>query len=485
MNKLKLIVLIVVLLGSCNFSKDINNNRISSVNKTSGQNKNNVLGENDLTKILENKKLVAVTDYGPTSYFVYHGEPMGYQYDFLKRFTEYLGVELDLRLEENLLTSMEMLENGEIDLIAMGLTVTNKRKKYFEFTDPILYTRQVLVQRKPEGFEKMRTLDEIESHLIRNTLFLAGKTIYVKQGTIYKTQLTVIANNIGDSINIIEDDRWTDKLIDAVSDGEIDYTIADEHIALVNAREHRNIDVKTPVSFPQKVSWAAQKGQTELVDTINYWLSEYKNKLEFRLLYNKYFLNKRSARIAKSTYNSYSGSMLSPYDKFLKKYSSIVGWDWRLIASLMYQESEFKMNAKSWVGAYGLMQLMPSVMEIYGIDTTANAKQQIKAGIKHLKYQMSLVPEEVSDSIQRIKFALAGYNSGMGHILDARRLAEKYGKNPNMWDDNVDDFVLKLSNSKYYHDPVVEYGYMRGEETYNLVSEVIYRYEQYNKLIKK
>jgi len=484
MNKFKVLLLLTVLLGSCNFSKDINNNRNSS-GKKAGEHSNNYSStENDLAKILKTKKLVAVTDYGPTSYFVYHGEPMGYQYDFLKRFTEYLGVELDLRLEENLLTSMEMLENGEIDLIAMGLTVTNKRKKYFEFTDPILYTRQVLVQRKPEGFENMRTLDEIESHLIRNTLFLAGKTIYVKQGTIYKNQLTAIANNIGDSINIIEDERWTDKLIDAVSDGEIDYTIADEHIALVNAREHRNIDVKTPVSFPQKVSWAAQKGQTELVDTINYWLSNYKKKLEFRLLYNKYFLNKRSARIAKSNYNSYSGSMLSPYDEYLKKYSSIVGWDWRLIASLMYQESEFKMNAKSWVGAYGLMQLMPSVMEIYGIDTTASAEQQIEAGIKHIKYQLSMVPEDVSDSIQRIKFALAGYNSGMGHILDARRLAEKYGKNPNLWDDNVDDFVLKLSNSKYYHDPVVEYGYMRGEETYNLVSEVIDRYNQYKKLIK-
>ncbi len=485
MTNIKLVFLLTVLLSSCNFSKDINNNRNSSSNKTAIEKANALSDNNTLTKILERKKLVAVTDYGPTSYFVYHGEPMGYQYDFLKRFTEYLGVELDLRLEENLVSSIEMLENGEIDLIAMGLTVTNKRKKYFEFTDPILYTRQVLVQRKPEGFENMRTLDEIESHLIRNTLYLAGKTIYVKQGTIYKTQLTAMANNIGDSINIIEDERWTDKLIDAVSDGEIDYTIADEHIALVNAREHRNIDVKTPISFPQKVSWAAQKGQTKLVDTINYWLTEYKKKLEFRLLYNKYFLNSRSTRISKSSYNSYSGSMLSPYDKLLKKHSPIIGWDWRLIASLMYQESEFKLNAKSWVGAYGLMQLMPSVMEIYGIDSTANAENQIIAGIKHLKFQMSLVPDEVIDSVQRIKFALAGYNSGMGHILDARRLAEKYGKDPNIWDDNVDGFVLKLSHSKYYHDPVVEYGYMRGEETYNLVSEVIYRYDQYKKMIKK
>ena len=199
---------------------------------------------------------------------------------------------------------------------------------------------------------------------------------------------------------------------------------------------------------------------------------------------NYYFFYIFYARISKSNYNSYSGSMLSPYDDILKKYSHIVGWDWRLIASIMYQESEFKINAKSWVGAYGLMQLMPSVLEKYNIDSTANAEQQIEAGIKHLKFQLSLLPEDVTDSIQRIKFALAGYNSGMGHILDARRLAEKFDKNPNVWDNNVDEFVLKLANPKYYHDSVVEYGYMRGEETYNLVTEVIYRYEQYKKLIK-
>ena len=438
-----------------------------------------------LDSVFFNKTLVAVTDYGITSYFIYRGEPMGYQYEFLKQLCDYLDVELDLIVEQDLQKSMQMLNNGEVDVIAMGLTVTNERKQNLEFTDPILTTRQVLVQRKPQGYEKMATLDEIESHLIRNTLNLAGKTIYIKKGTVYKEQLNVLANNIADSIIIVEDDRWTDKLIEAVANGEIDYTIADEHLAIVSTRQFKNIDIRTPISFPQKISWAVKKGQTSLVDTIDFWLSDFKKQLKFRLLYNKYFANRRVSSIANSTYNSHAGNKLSPYDEIIKKYAPIIGWDWRLIASLMYQESQFKLNAKSWVGAYGLMQLMPTVLQEYGLDSTATAEQQIEAGIKHLKYKLRQVPDEVTDSTERIKFTLASYNSGIGHVLDARRLTEKYGSNPNVWDNNVAEYILKLSDKKFYHDPVVYYGYTRGIETYNLVAEVMYRYEQYKSLIRK
>lgn len=479
MTRLIILLLTIVILFSCN---SLDGKKKSNKNVEEKQYVNNP--RQDIERVLNRNKLIAITDYGPTSYFIYRGEPMGYQYEFLKSFTDYLGVELELRIEKDLVRCMQLLDSGKIDLIAMGLTVTNERKQYLDFTEPILTTRQVLVQRKPEGYEKMATLDEIESHLIRNTLNLAGKKVYVKKGTVYKEQLLALANNIADSIIIIEDERWTDRLINAVSKGEIDYTIADEHLALVSARQYRNIDIKTPVSFPQKISWAARTGQDGMIDTVNYWLNGFKKKLRFRLLYNKYFINRRSSTIAKSTYNSYSGNKLSLYDDIIKKYASIIGWDWRLIASLMYQESDFKPNARSWVGAYGLMQLMPVVLEEYGLDTTASPEQQIEAGIKHLKYKESQIPDDVSDSIERIKFTLASYNSGVGHILDARRLAEKYGDNPNVWDNNVAEYVLKLSDNKYYHDSVVYYGYMRGDETYKLVSEVMYRYQQYKNLIR-
>ncbi len=162
-----------------------------------------------------------------------------------------------------------------------------------------------------------------------------------------------------------------------------------------------------------------------------------------------------------------------------------MGWDWRLLASMIYQESEFKPNVRSWVGAYGLMQMMPKTFEKYGLDTTASPQQQIIAGSKYLKHLEGQLPEEITDSTDRIKFTLASYNSGLGHVLDARRLAMKYGKDQDIWIDNVDYFILNLSDEYYYHDTVVYYGYLRGGETYNFVNEIFKRYDDYRNLISE
>jgi len=439
-----------------------------------------------LDSIIKRKKLRAVTDYGSLSYLIYRGEPIGYQYEMLKSLTTYLNVELELIIESNLNKSIDMLNSGEIDLIAMGLTVTSERNKQFSFTSPIMTTRQVLVQRKPDGYRNMRTADEIESHLIRNTLNLAGVDVYVQKGTIFANRLATLSDEIADSIIIINDDREIEELITAVANNDIDYTVADEHVAIVNARYYPNIDVKTPLSFPQKIAWAAKKGQTGLTDTISVWLNAFNRSLKSRLLHNKYFKNIRSKRIVNSQYNSYSGGQLSPYDDEIKKAALLIGWDWRLLASLIYQESEFKPNVRSWVGAYGLMQLMPSVLKKYGLDSTSvDPASQLDAGVKHLIYIDKQLPSEITDSIEQIKFLLASYNCGLGHVLDARRLAAKHSKDPNYWSNSVDSCVLNLSEKEYYHDPVVYYGYVRGEETFRFVDEIMERYDIYSKLIKQ
>jgi len=436
-----------------------------------------------LDSILQRKSLKAVTDYGSVTYLVYRGETIGYQYEMLKDFVDYLGVDLEIIVEKDFNKSIEMLNNGEADLMAMGLTVTTDRTKDFEFTNPIMTSHQVLVQRKPDNYLKMVTADEIESHLLRNQIDLANRIIHVQKGTIFAKRLATLADEIGDTIIVIQEDKDVEELIAAVANKEINFTVADEHIALVNSKYYPNIDVKTPISFPQKISWAAKKGQSGLTDTINAWLNIYINSLKSRLVYNKYFKNIRSKRIAQSQYNSFSGGVLSPYDKEIKKASEILGWDWRLLASLIYQESEFKPNVRSWVGAYGLMQMMPATLEQYGLDSTATPEEQIISGAKYLTYLEKQLPEQIIDSTERVKFVLASYNSGIGHILDGRRLAEKYGKDPNLWTNNVDHFVLSLSDKFYYHDPVVYYGYTRGQETYNFVIEIIQRFDDYRNLI--
>lgn len=437
-----------------------------------------------LDRVLQRGRLIALTDYNSVNYYIYRGEPMGYQYEMLRALTGHLGVRLEVRIGDKLTQSFEALHNAEVDLLALGLTVTRERQREFDFTDPIMVTRQILVQRLPDNWRSMATRDEIESHLVRSSLDLAGKTIHVQEGSIFSKRLETLSDEIGDTIYIVEDKREVEELIAAVSQGEIMYTVADEHMGLVNARYHRNIDVRTPLSFPQRLAWALRKEEpNELLQEINTWLAAFEPTLEARLIHNKYFQGGRIARMALSEFHSLTGGRVSVYDGIIREVAAEIDWDWRLLASLIYQESGFNPNAVSWAGAYGLMQLMPVVMEQFGIDSTASPEEQIRVGGRFLRYLDRQVPESISDSTERIKFILASYNAGIGHVLDARRLAGKYNKDPDIWTDHVDFFMLNKSRPAFYRDPVVYYGYARGDETYGFVIDILDRYEHYRNLL--
>ena len=154
------------------------------------------------------------------------------------------------------------------------------------------------------------------------------------------------------------------------------------------------------------------------------------------------------------------------------------------MASLIYQESRFKPKAKSWAGAYGLMQLMPTTARRFGVSKKSPPEKHIKAGVDFIKWlDKRFEKRGMTDEEEKIKFILASYNVGLGHILDARRLAIKDGKDPDIWENNVDEYILKKSNPKYYKDPVVKYGYCRGSETYNYVYQILDRYEHYKNII--
>ena len=441
--------------------------------------------DHSLERVMDRDTLIAITDYNSTNYFIYRGEPMGYQYEMLKQFSEHLGIKLRLVVLNDVQKAFKMLNKGEVDLIAMGLTITQARQKIVDFTIPQLQTKQVLVQRKPENWRKMRTWDEIEAQLIRNPLDLANKTVYVQKGTIFADRLAILANEIGDSIHVVQDqEREVEQLITAVAKGEIDFTVADEHIAKVNEKYYPNIDVNTALSFPQHVAWAVKHGSDSLRMTINDWIQDYKKSVASRYTYDKYFNNPRSVNIAQSEYYSIGGGKISQYDDIIRELSEYYDLDWRLVASLIYQESRFHPEATSWVGAFGLMQLMPSTAEKFGVDSASSASDQIRAGIEFLLWLDSQLPPEIKDPEQRMRFTLAAYNVGIAHIYDARRLAEKHGKDPNIWTDNVDYYILNKSNPVYYRDSVVRYGYARGEETYNFVTEILERYELYKKVIE-
>lgn len=436
----------------------------------------------DLERIIQNGKITVVTDYNSTNYFIYRGQPMGYQFDLLQELADYMGVKLEVKVSNNLSDNFKKLLQGEVDLIASSLTITKERKELVDFTVPHSQASQVLVQRKPDGWERMNK-STIDGKTIRNQLDLAGKTIYVQSNSSHAARLKNLSNEIGDTIFIAEVDEDVEMLISKVAAGEIDYAISDENIAIVNQTYYPNVDVETRVSFPQNMAWAVRKGSTDFCNEINNWLSDFKRTRRFGVIYAKYFNNQKSSQMVGSDFYAINSGKISEYDKYIKKYSKEINWDWRLVASLIYQESRFKPNAVSWAGAFGLMQLMPLTARRMGVDESASPVEQIKAGTELIKWLEERF-NYIEDRPERIKFVLASYNVGLGHVLDAQKLAQKDGKDPNKWDDCVDIYLLKKSDPDFYNDPVVKHGYCRGIETFNYVSQILNRYEHYKNIIK-
>lgn len=439
----------------------------------------------DLAEIKQRGVLRALIDYSSTSYFVYKGQPMGYEYELLETFANHIDVDLEVIPVKNMDEIISLLNSYQGDIIAANWTVTKERAKEVRFTQLNNTTEQVLIQRKPEGYERMnkRTMSK---HLLTNVAELGGKEIYVRKNSSFYSRLNNLSDEIGEDIDIktAKGATTTEMLIEQVAKGEIDYTIADKNIARINTSFHDNIDASLAVSLKQRISWAVRQSSTELADTIDSWLTDYKKTSEFQYIYKKYFKNQYSYRnrVISDFYSAKSG-IISPFDAVIKEKSKIVNWDWRLIASMIYQESQFDSTAVSWAGASGLMQLMPSTAAHFGLDSTSNNTDQIEAGVSYLKYLDSELNEKVMDPNERIKFILASYNVGLGHIWDAMRLAEKYDLDPNKWDGNVDIMLKNKSKPKYYKDPVVRHGYCRGREPYYYVKEVLERFKHYENVM--
>jgi membrane-bound lytic murein transglycosylase F len=269
-------------------------------------------------------------------------------------------------------------------------------------------------------------------------------------------------------------------LIHKVATGKIKYTVTDQTIAMVNALYYPNLDINTVLSLPQQIAWGVRKNSPELLEAIDQWLVTSKRNGLFQTLYDKYFNNPRfSIIMGSSDYSSLTGDKLSPYDEQLKEGAKQLGWDWRLVASIVYQESNFNPKVESWAGAIGLMQVMPETGEFLHVANLWDPNQNIKAGIGFLKFLDDYWAKTVSDPDERLKFVLASYNVGVSHVIDAQKLARKNGRNAATWNDSVEYFLLQKSNPQYYRDAVVAAGYCRCDGPVRYVKEVLDRYEEY------
>lgn len=429
-------------------------------------------GENlsDLERIEEAGKLRVVTLSRSTSYFDYKGEEMGFEYELAQRFAQSLGVELEVVTAKDEPGMIQMLEDKEVDLIAYPVVISNDLKEKVAFSSHTFTSNQVLVQRKQKNkFEQVKDVVE-----------LIDKEIVVVENSKYHKRLLNLDDEMGGGIQIstVSNEENEESLIEQVSKGEIDYTIADENIASVNKTYFKNIDISMRTSFTQRSAWVVRKHSNELEDAVNKWFAESKSDYTCKYLYHKYFEQSKLVN-SKERPRYLSKQKISEYDQIFRKYAKELDWDWKLLASIAYQESKFNPNAKSWAGAVGLMQLMPGTAVKLGADSTdmTHPDVSVKVATNYLK-RVDNIYNYIEDRSERTKFVLASYNAGVGHVRDAMALAEKNGKNPQKWED-VKIFALLKSKPEFFNDPVVRHGYLRGEEVYKFVEEIMVRYQEY------
>ena len=429
-----------------------------------------------LQHVQENGVLRAVTNCEVINYNTEKPTPSGFEYELLSDFCKSNGLELEMTVNENLDSCFSLLDSCKVDVVAVGIGSNKDMKRRYLLTNPILMQKSVLVQRLPKDWNKMSTANEVENQLLRSSVDLAGKTIHLPKGSHAIKVLQHLSDQIGDTIYIVECDSLNSvDLVKAVSSGQIDYTVVEEYVARMASIGLKGLDTKLNVSVEQPLGWAIRNhaGDSTLLFALNGWIDNFEQRNLNRILAK--YVNKGNVFSSRKP----MGGTISEYDDIIKKTAKTIGWDWRLLASLIYQESRFRMDLESEKGAFGLMQLMPVVMEKYGIDYDATPEEQLVAGGQLISFLDDCLENKVTDSVERVKFVLAAYNSGLGHVYDAQRLASKYGKYPDIWDNNVDYFILNKSKKQYYNDTCCKAGYLRGTETYRFVEEVLDRFYQY------
>jgi membrane-bound lytic murein transglycosylase F len=421
----------------------------------------------DYDQIIERDTLVVATMYGSSSYFTLKGEEMGFDYELCRDFAEAHNLKLKVIIANNVSDLTDLLESRQVDLVAYRLPITNDLKQQVNFVANEYVTNQVLVQRRSRN-------------VVTNVVGLIGKKIAVNKNSKYEERLKNLNAEIGGGIDIqlVDDSLTIDNLIEMVSLGDIEFTVAENDIALLNKTYFQNIDCKLPISFPQRAAWALRKDTPKLEEEVDKWFKEI-NAKEYNALYNKYFIQAKffgdyKVKVGKGA--------ISPYDDLLKKYAQQLNWDWHLLAAICYEESRFDYTATSWSGARGLMQLMPRTFAIYCNegDDIEDPEANIRASTLYLKALVSMF-KNVPDKEERLKFILAAYNAGQAHIFDAMALAEKYNKEKYIWYNNVEEYLLLKSRKEYYTDPVVKSGYFRGEFAVRYVTDVLHTFERFRR----
>jgi membrane-bound lytic murein transglycosylase F len=340
------------------------------------------------------------------------------------------------------------------------MTITPSRADMADFSTEYLSVEQKVIAHKSNT--KIRSIEDLD-----------GKSVHVRRGTSYEERLRELKQQGLDVRIVLHEDVPTESLIEAVANRKIDITIADSNVAYLNRRYYPDIRLAFPVEIPQFLGWAVANRERALLKKINEFFKKIKEDGTFDDIYNRYYADVDTFdHLDVKKFQQRLQTRLPKYEKTIKEASELYGFDWRLIAALMYQESQFNPWAKSFSGVRGLMQLTLPTAEEMGIENRINPRESIMGGVRYFRELHDLYDK--APEPDRTRIALAAYNVGKGHVLDARRIASRKNLDPNKWS-SLEKTLPLLSEPRHYKKS--RFGYCRGREPVIHVQNIVTYYD--------
>lgn len=406
-----------------------------------------------ITKEVERDKNVItfVTLNSPSTYYVNSDKEFaGLEYDLAKEFAKFLesNKEIQFIVADSIEEVIATIINGKADIAAADLTITDSRQKMIDFSTAYQDIQQQVVYNKKRTRKPARSV----SGLIGAQTVVPTSSSFVERLKEYqKTEPELkwaTLNNV-----------HSEEFLEYVAEGKIQYTVADSHLVSVIKNYHPNLRVAFSLGKPEKIAWGfAKSSNPALLLEANAFFTHIKNNGTLRNLIDRYHGNsKRLHPVDIKAFLKRSRSRLPQYKKLFKEAQETTGLDWRLIASLSYQESHWDTFNTSPTKVRGLMMLTEATSDRMGVENRLDPKQSIPAGAKYLNLMIDKFPDRIPEP-DRTYMALASYNIGYAHVEDARVLAQRLSLSPDSWVD-VKKSLKKLRDPQYYSK--AKYGYCR------------------------
>ena len=365
------------------------------------------------------------------------------------------------------------LQRGRGDVIAAQLTPRRDHRRWVLFTDPYRHVAPVMASlRRDPLSSKGRSGPTVGPAMDSLVLGLASPF----RDTQYRfdEQFCVAKLPASDSTCTADD-----LLMDLVL-GRLQAAVVTDAHAAHEAVRLPLVEFSGPIGPPQPLCFAVRKNAPALLNALNEALANDARSGALKHLFNGYRATRSPAAgpIRAKRAIPVNGDSISPYDDAFRSYAGALTWDWHLLVAMAYQESRFDSTAVSHMGAHGIMQLMPRTAERLGLDSSHAMEAHIGAAVRFVNRLDTLWRRAVPDPEQRLRFVLASYNAGHGHVIDAQRLAEQLGLDPRRWDQHVERAILLLARPRFYLRPGMRNGYCNGAQVFHYVRDVVSRYRE-------